>query len=440
MKYYEQIKSVVLLLLVALSVFLTFLIWSYQPNYKIIEESKVETKTVGKHKNIQQVLLPYRLIVSQNKKLYGDVSSKNINDIMTTISSWKATSLEFERNNLSYDYINNLIANDKHITLFYLSEVPLKVFQSILTFSEPEVTNITFDRLILDWSQLNDSSLKINFVNTKNKTLYSTRVVISTANFQTNVLDRLTNLNSYEEVKRMKKLSLYVPTEQVKVTQYTYYIDEVSPDTFRDVLFTDPNIVKKNSESTDYLKYTDGMSLMTVDTSSKVFNYVNPAYEQLTNIPLADLVNNSFQFINNHGGFNGDYRYSSINMDKHAIDYQLFIHDYPVLSSITSTQITAMWGYNQIFRYKRPYFYLEMDIPSEKKSDSLHSGKKIIELVNQTNKLQLSTIDDIVVGYYLVQNHSDLLYTLIPSWFAIIKGNWVRLSPQFLGGVEYGLE
>lgn len=440
MKYYEQIKSIVLLLLVALSLFLTFRIWSYQPNYKIIEENQVVAKKIGKYKEIDQILLPYRLIVSENDKLYGNVSYKKLNEIMSTMSSWKPKGLDFEKNNLTYDDINNFISENKHITLFYSAEVPIKVFQSILNFSDSDITNITFDRLIIDWGNLNDSNIKINFINTKNKTLYSTKVPIKESDFQDDVLRHLEDLDLYQEVKRIKKLSLYVPTEQVKLNQYTYYIDEVSPDMFRDILFNDPNIVKKNNESEDSLKYTDGMALMTVDTNSRIFNFVNPSSENISNISLAELWNNTFQFVNNHGGFNGDYRYASVNMEKHVIDYQLFMHGYPVFSSITSTQITATWGNNQIFRYKRPYFFLEMDISSEKKSELLHSGAKIIELVDETNKLQLSSIDDLVVGYYLVQNDNDLLYTLVPSWFAIIKGSWIRLSPQILGGVEYGLE
>lgn len=441
MKYYEQIKSVILLLLVTLSILLTFLNWNYQPNYKIIEETKVETKTVGESKTLQEVFLPYRVIVSENNKLLGDVSTNNLNHLMWTISNWKTTELKFEQNNITIEEINNLITKNRHITLFYSVEVPFKVFQSILTFSKSEIPESSFDRIMIDWSKLDQSNfIKIHFVNTKENTLYSTTVFISESNFHSNVLEPLEGLTEFKEVKRNNALSLYVPIEPVKLYRYTYYIDEVSPDKFRDVLFHDPNIVKKNNDSSDSLKYTDGMSLMTVDTNSKVFNFVNPASEKLTDISISDLVNYSFQYINNHGGFNGDFRYVSVNLEKHVTDYQLFMHGYPVFSSITSTHITSTWGNNQIFRYKRPFYLLEMDISSEKKSELLYSGIRIINTISQSSKLDLSAMDDLIVGYNLVQNDSDLLYTLEPSWFAIIKGNWIRLSPELLGGVEYGLE
>lgn len=440
MKYYEQVKSFILLLLVALSIFLTFLIWRYQPNYKVIEDTQVETKKIGNPIKVEESLLPYRIISSENDKLVGDVTNKDLTKVLDAITSWKATGLDFEKNSLVNDDINQLITKNHHITLFYSAEVPIRVFQSILPFSESEITNISFNRLIIDWSNVKEGHLKINFVNTNNKTLYSTKVSISESEFQNSVLKSLENAISYKEVPRMKNLSLFVPIEEVKMNEYTYFIEENATDHFRDVLFNDPNIVKKNNESENTLKYTDGMSLMTVDTKNKTFNFVNPTSENMTDISIADLWKYSFDFINNHGGFNGDYRYSSINVKNHVIDYQLFIHGYPVYSDMTSTQITAIWGNNQIFRYKRPYYYLDMDISSAKKEISLPTSDEVMERIDQMGTIRLSTVDEILTGYYIAQkDDNQLLYTLVPCWFAIANGIWVPITPE-IGGGEYGLE
>ncbi len=40
MKYIEPVKSAVLFLLVMLSVVLTFIIWTYTPDYKFIEQTE----------------------------------------------------------------------------------------------------------------------------------------------------------------------------------------------------------------------------------------------------------------------------------------------------------------------------------------------------------------------------------------------------------------
>ena len=56
MKYYEQVKSITLLLLVLLSVALTFIIWTYTPDLTPIEKSETEEVSIGVKKEIVEAL------------------------------------------------------------------------------------------------------------------------------------------------------------------------------------------------------------------------------------------------------------------------------------------------------------------------------------------------------------------------------------------------
>lgn len=441
MKYVEQVKSIFLLFLVVLSLILTFLIWTYTPNYKIIEETEVGQISIGEAKNIKDVIKPYRLLIREDNRWTGTVASKTINDLMENLSKFQATNLKYLQSNVTDEKINNMLRLDERMTLFFPSEVPFDVFKSVLKFSQNKFPEETFDRLIIDWSKHNqNNTLQLYFVNVKNRTIYSTNVSISDDYFNSTFMKAAQKSIDFQEVERGDTLSLYVPQDSTKLVQYTYYVDEISPDTFRDTLFTDPNIVQKNSESVDSTKYTDGMALMTADTKSKLINYVYPASESITEIPAARLFHDSFEFINGHGGITGDYRYVDMDVSKHETEYQLYMEGFPVFSGITSTSIMTIWGENQIFRYKRPYYLLDMDISSEKKVLTLPSGPEMIELLKNSGEIRLSDIDEIMMGYYLTKIDNDLLYTLEPSWFAIRNGSWTRLTPELLGGAKYGLE
>src|SRR5690606_38625063 len=109
-------------------------------------------------------------------------------------------------------------------------------------------------------------------------------------------------------------------------------------------------------------------------------------------------------------------------------------------STDTTTRITTTWGENQIFRYKRPYFLLDLDINSEKFERKLSSGLEVIEFIEKRKQLELNEVDDIILGYYLKQNDNNLLFTLEPSWFAVSQGSWIRITPDVLGGGNSGLE
>lgn len=441
MRYIEHIKSIALLFLVTLSLVLTFLIWTHTPKLQIIEEKQVERVMVGKQKDLQYVIKPYRILVRDQNEWSGTVGSAVINDLTELMTSWKGTNLQFVQNNMSNQKINDFLRNNNRMTLFYPEEIPMKVFHAILPLSQDEIPELTFNRMIIDWNKLKTNHvITLYFLSEKNRTLFSTEVNMSESYFNTSILETLDRLIDYEEVKIQNLLSLYVPTEKIELIQFTYYIDEIQPDTFKDILFYDPAIVRKNVESSGSLKYTDGMTLMTVDTNLRNLNYVNPSAESLASITASRLLFESYDFINDHGGFTGDYRLISMNLQKHITEYQLYKQGYPVFSNDKSTRIITTWGENQLFRYKRPYYLLDMDISSEKSPREVATGTEVVEFIKKTKQLELEEIDDIILGYYLKQNDNNLLFTLEPSWFAVVQGSWIRITPEVLGGGNNGLE
>lgn len=436
MKYVEPLKSAFLLLLVILSMILTFSIWSYTPPYQVIEDSQVKQITVGDQKELRQVLKPYRVLVNENESLSGTINDSVIEDLMTTFSNLTASELRFVQSNLTEEKINSMIRTNDRMTLSFSAEVPINTFRSVLEFAQSELPEVSFKSLIIDWSKFNQTrNLQLLFVSEKNRTLYSTEVALSDEHFNATFKEAVRQAVPYEEIKRDDKLSLYIPVDPIEVVQYTYYIDKISPDKFKQLLFNDPNIVKKSIESVNSAKYTSSMAFMTSDTNTKTLNYVYPTSESIGEIKESILLQDSFDFINDHGGLTGDFRYAYMNARTHITEYQLFLEGLPVFSNVTSTRITTIWGDKQIFRYKRPYYLLEMDITSEKSIRTLPSGAEIIQSIPDLNE-----IENIVVGYYLKKNENELLYTLEPCWFTINHGSWTQITTESLGGSEYGLE
>lgn len=439
-RHIEQVKSVVLLLLVLLSLILTFLIWTYTPNFQIIEDPEVEQITIGNQKEVKDVLKPHRILVRDNNNWIGTHDTKPVDLVMNNLTNWKGTELTFVRGNLTDVEMNELLSANERMTLCFPVEIPVNVFSSILHLSQAELPEMTFNHLIMDLGKIQNNTMQIYFVSEQNRTLYVTNVTILEDQFQPYIQNVVQDLIPYEEIKRGNKLSLYVPKEKVELVKYTYYIEEISPDELKEALFIDPTIVKKTTENGDSIKYTDGTYLMTIDKTNKLINYVYPASESIVAIPPSRLLDDSFEFVNEHGGFTDDFRLISMNISKHLMEYQLFKQEYPVFGTAASTRISTTWGEKEIFRYKRPYYRLDMDIPSEKTLQQLPSGIEMINTINQSN-IDLNSIEDIVLGYYLTENDDNKpLYTLEPSWFAIQGGNWVKLTSEKLGGTGNGLE
>lgn len=430
MKHIEQIKSFVLFLLVFLSLILTFSIWNYTPDYQNIENPQGEQITVDNKKEVQEVLKPYRILSHQDGSFLGTTSSAAINNVMDAIGDLDAMELKYIQGNLSEEKINSMIHSENRMTLFFPAEIPINTFRSVLKFNHNELPESGFSYLLIDWSNLEQTNLEISFISKEEHTLYSTDIAFDEERFEATFMKAIQKSVPYEEIVRPNEFSLYVPTNPVDLVQYTYYIDEISPETFKDILFKDANIVEENNESNTY---TDGMAMMTSDSGTKTINYVYPAAESITEMKRSELMQDSFDFVNEHGGLTGDYRYSYSNVPNHIIEYQLFLQGLPVFSSITSTRIAITWGENQVFKYKRPYYSFGV---SESSTRQLPSGLEVIK------KLQsLQDIDDLVLGYYLTPDPSKpKVYSLEPSWFVIRNGSGSRLMTEPVGGIRYGLE
>lgn len=442
MKYIETVKSVVLFLLVIMSIVLTFMIWTYTPDYEYID--KIESKeeiAVGTKKDVEDVLKPYKALFRTDDMWTGTASNETMEGLMRAFGEWNALDLELIDGNVTPNNLNKIVRTNNRMTVFFAGEVPFSVFNSILQFADKELPETTFNRIIIDWSKYKSKELDLFFVSGNNTSLLHSHVRIPDSNrFMEKIIEPSKQYNSFKEIERDNYASLYVIDEKVELLNYTYFIEDLSLEKFKNLLFPNPNGVRRSEESTTSEKYSDGMSKMTVDTQFKSLIYVDPAAESSGGAVPSKIIKDSFNFVNEHGGLTGDYRYLSMNLSKNQVDYQLYLLDFPVYSDQITTRITTVWGDNRIFRYKRPYFSLDIDITSEKVMKELPSGTETIEKIRSLDNIVLSDIEDIVVGYCLIQDENQLLLKLEPSWFIIHKGNWKMLTPEVLGGIEDGLE
>ncbi|WP_409367442.1 YycH family regulatory protein [Lysinibacillus sp. 38-6] len=438
MKYIEPVKSIVLFLLVVLSIVLTFSIWTYSPDYNVIEQTEGKEILIGTQKNVEDVIKPYKALYSIDDKLTGTVSNGAMKDIMKVFEGWNILDLVRVNNNISPTYINEMIRANNRMTVFFAGEIPFSELGSMFNFDEKELPETTFNRIIIDWTNYTNKEVQLYFVSSSNKSLLRSHVTMTNINeFAKDIIEPAELQSPYKEIEREGYTSLYVASDKIESVKYTYYMNELSPVLFKNVLFSDPNVVQRNVESAAFEKYTDGLSLMTLDTRAKSLTYVYPTAESSERVEPSKLFQDSFEFINEHGGFTGDYRYVSSNPSKNQIDYQLYLQGFPVYSDQTTTRITTQWGDNRIFRYRRPYFSLDI---SEKEIKELPSGTEIVEKIQKLNNIVLSDIDELSIGYYLTQDENLKLFTLEPSWFIIRNGSWILLTPEMLGGVKNGLE
>lgn len=436
----EQVKSVILLLLIFLSLTLTFTIWTYSPTYGTNETPIVDI-SIAEKKKIEDVVKPYRLLYSHEEMFTGSNSKVNIETVLNSMKTWEIQAVEPLNNKASYEQINDYIKTPNRITLFYSAEVPIKTYSSILSFASYDLPNASFNRLVIDWNDPLEDKVTFYFINTIKQKVYTARVDnVNREGLSARTTKKSINLPIYNEIERPGRLSLYVSKDPESIIGYTYILEEIDKEKFINALFTSPNLVRSNPLGISQQEYTDDSALMNVDFLSKKLLYVHPASESEDASNPGELIQNSVNFINEHNGWTDDYRYSRINPATQQVSYQLYLDGIPVFSDDTWTEMTTYWGVNRIYRYTRPYFTLNVSNPIKSGDIQLVSGQDTFDLISTFSDISMLSVDDIAVGYYLSQDDQQLSMSLEPSWYYLLNGSWTRVSPEILGGGKFGLE
>lgn len=445
MKYIESVKSLILLLLVLLSAVLSFSIWNFMPGYETIDKQPTVDITIGAQKRVEEVVKPYKLIFNFEDGMRGTENSLVIDRVFESMKQLTIEELTLSRKKISVEDINDTLRKPNQFTFFYPAGVPFKVLDTILTIEDSNIPEESFTKMTVNWSKIEENGLQLSFINDQeNLEYFAYARGIDQRRLSDRILTDAANYNLYTEIQREGHLSLYLSSQAPEdMMEYTYLLSETDPDQFKKALFPDPNVVRSNTVALSTQEFLDDSSKLTVDTTNKWINYVNPGEESKGIAIPSELIFNSIDFVNEHGGWTDDYRFFDIDPINKQISFGLHISGFPAFSDTKmTTAIHETWGENDIFRYHRPYYDLGTPFPTENNNVPMISGKAAADVLASIREIDFSLIDEIKAGYNIstIQSQDQPLIIAEPSYFYSLNGNWLRLTPEMLGGGPLGLE
>lgn len=179
---------------------------------------------------------------------------------------------------------------------------------------------------------------------------------------------------------------------------------------------------------------------MTVDTKNKMLNFVYPSAESNEIAIPSELLFQSVDFINEHGGWTDDFRFTYLNPITRTIKFTLFTDGLPVYGDVSGmTEILTTAGNNRMFKYVRPYYSFDKTLLIEREAVEMPAGIEILQKIKEQKKVDIERIEDVAMGYILVQDFERNLFILEPHWFYLINNQWYRYTPGREGGMRHGL-
>lgn len=462
MKNLETIKSIVLTILVVISLVLTYFQWIYQPgNEEKDLDNLVEPVKIAEERALDEVIVPTQVLFHRSGETYGTGNISNITDMYSDIKKWDFS--EIVEYNPGDNFLN-LVHGNGRVEFIFDSDVSLQLFSRIQGFSEDNVPDRIFDRMVLDMGNYDGNNLTVYFVKYfgKERKVYKTNASgAAIKQFQDNYYYQNPEgfyAYKYYDVDELHRV-YYPINENRDVTIYGYNVltNEVETDLFRDALFSQPDNVSRTWIEGGR-EYKDSSSLMRVDNSRNELFYVNPANKPDTIISESDIHQRqngtettgsetniherSIEYINNHAGWTDQYIYTSWVENK--ISFMLYYQGYPVYSEDIKTTIDIIWGEKGIYKYNRPDFDIKIRLGDETEKNEptvteLPSGDYVIETLLQ-QQLDPKDLQALRIGYKLVQESKGSVITLKPTWLYLYAGNWLSITFGNQGGDKIGLE
>ncbi|TWT00602.1 YycH family regulatory protein [Planomicrobium sp. CPCC 101079] len=441
MKYVEQVKSIVLFLLILLSFALTFTIWTFTPSFDPIESTPAVDVSIGNKRTVEQVVRPTKVLYHQEDKVTGTTDRKDIDPLLASMKLWQIQDVAEKEKKASADTLQSYMHQPNRIILYYPGAVPFPIFDAMVNITDETIPEASFDRVVIELATVEQTQIKIYFINSTSGRVHEGNVSISEmAQFKNNILDGAKDV--YVTNEDIGELPIYVPEKELSKVVYPYLLEEVTRENFRSALFETTADVNSsgNAGNEEYRDDRTG-AFMRFDSSRKSLSYVKPRAETSDPGIPSELLFSTIDYVNDHGGWTNEYRYFGIEPLTQQVYYRLFLDNLPVFSTSTATELELKWGNidgtEQIFRYVRPSFVLQST--AQTTTEKLEAGTAALEAVSRLSEEDRKKVTEILPGYELTQTGEKLI-TFQAAWYYKIDGSWQKLSKEELGGGKVGLE
>ncbi|KFN04140.1 hypothetical protein D0U04_17680 [Bacillus clarus] len=417
----ENFKTIVLINLVVISLFLTFNLWTYVPDSTSMQNTKFVQGNEGATPiKISDVVLPSSVIVHKDKNHFVSETKTNIDLIYNILEGGELHDFKEITSTIAKGDFLSYVHGEGKIEIVFPTNIPLDSIKSMLNIKDKNMDkDRSFNRIILDPSRSRDQEIKVNFVSYDN----TRRVYQMTLN-GVNLKEVINAQNQFVALARpyfeytindTKKI--FLPDGPTELSDIYYVTSNLGIDTFKNALFSDPRYLNPISDKSKEI-FTDGIRSMEVDKWNTMLKYKNSSVYSDRFMDNSMLLQKSFEFVSGHSGFMDLYRFDYIGKGKSS--FRLYEGGLPVFNKEGLAELKQVWGAEEVIQYERPLFELISRQFLDTKR-TLPTGHKVIQSLENNPTIDKKLIQDIGIGYKLEPGNGPdgkvAAVTLQPIWY-----------------------
>lgn len=440
----DRIRIVILAVLVAMSFFLSFTLWTAgrnigeeEPASGQITRSRVSLvnhsmgdayrpTVVALHGTDVEAPLLVGSTYPLRNFLNARLETTNVNRIEVT------ETISYE------DYLEDLELGE-WLEFIFLEEMPIGVYTQKFEDLPRDLANSFFDRVLFD---LNDRSV-LYLYHTDSQTRY-TASVIAGEMLEINPFLNRANLNYVPaEAVVLNSNIAYVPTEAQEIAYKSFVINELSNSAYISNFFPDTSLVDVRANNS-ITRYIDLTKEVTINENTHTLTYLRQIFGS-EEISAVERYRRSFEQVNRFENWADTFVLSSYNREDQIISFRREIEGIPVFSDLDHESVSEIGLVeNGVTHLKIPLRFANTPITiDETSTGQLLSGADMLaQLRSKMSQADFMSIEDFTIGYTWDESEeeSQVIY-FQPDWYLKYGGTW-RKYTTFINQLEetaYGL-
>ncbi len=334
----ESLKSVVLVILIGLSLYQSFLLSSYSPpkSEPIQQSNYVQTETLGKPSELQDMLFPDQIIVHLGNQQYSVLYPNNYY-YTRLLENIKQRSFDgFRKTTMYLANVNweDVRTKQQGVEIRFRDGIPFSVMQQLLRLEgEMPVENDKITRIWIFTKGTNEDVRAFFFTDSP-----SVGYEVVRADFTSKDIE---NFAAYGDLTNLYKTTnngdYYLPIKPLRVPIYSFSYNLLTADQLKQSLFVDPGITRNLKERDGSEIYTDSKRGFQINRDQRWVTYSDPVAPVGTKSDVKEDLLAGIKFINQHIGWDGKYAVTHTPVkqlyDNNTFSFRQYFESLPIITT-----------------------------------------------------------------------------------------------------------
>jgi len=322
----EKLKTGVLVLLVAVSLMQSYFLSYSSPKFDPLDQQDyIKSDPIGNQAKLEDLLFPDQVVLHMGNQTHTVLhpNTAAYNQVLDsvkqrTLSGFRKTTVSALNMN-----VDEVRGKQQGIEVMFRDGLPISVLRRIMQIKgDIPLENDTITRIWIIAREAKDEVRTILFTDTPN-TVYE----VQKADISAKDIERLMTLESTVTYKAVEG-DYYLPTKPLVFPTYTFRFSQFTADQLKRSFFVNPTITRNLSERDGTEIYTDAKRGLQLKNDEHWLIYSDPVAPVDSKIEVEDNLLSAVQFVNQHGGWNGQYTVQKVPQRVLPVNQEFIFRQY----------------------------------------------------------------------------------------------------------------